>query len=245
MTKSVREPLARLKPRAARIVAALKRKYPRATTALHYSTAHELLVATVLAAQCTDKKVNEVTETLFKKYRSPQDFAAASQATLEQEIRPAGFFRNKAKSVIALSRAIVEKHGGKVPGNLEHLVELPGVGRKTANVVLAAVFGKPGIIVDTHMIRLATRLGFTRHKDPVKIEFELMEIIAKRDWGAFSFTITLHGREVCKAQRPLCHICVVESYCPSSLLRNKTASAHRPGGRKPSRRAKAAPLPHS
>jgi endonuclease-3 len=229
MAKSVREPMKELKQRAGRILALLKRKYPRATTALHYASAHELLVATVLAAQCTDKKVNEVTETLFKKYRSPQDFAAARKATLEREIRPTGFFRNKAKSIIALSRDIVEKHGGEVPGNMEELVELRGVGRKTANVVLAAVFGKPGVIVDTHMIRLATRLGFTRAKDPVKIEFELMEIIARKDWGSFSFTITLHGRQVCKAPRPLCHICTVEPYCPSSLLGLKASG--RPAGR--------------
>jgi endonuclease III len=219
MPKRARESKDELRARAKQVVATLKRKYPRATTALNYSTAHELLVATVLAAQCTDKKVNEVTESLFKKYRSPEDFAAARKATLEREIKSTGFFRNKAKSIIELSRDIVEKHGGTVPSTLEELVELRGVGRKTANVVLAAVFGRPGIIVDTHMIRLATRLGFTAQKDPVKIEFELMDIIEKRDWGRFSFTITLHGRQVCKAPRPLCHICVVEKYCPSSLIR--------------------------
>jgi endonuclease-3 len=221
MAKAARESREELRERAKRVVALLKRKYPGAATALHYSTAHELLVATVLAAQCTDKKVNEVTESLFKKYRSPQDFAAARKATLEREIRPTGFFRNKAKSIIELSKDISEKHGGAVPDSLEKLVELRGVGRKTANVVLAAVFGRPGIIVDTHMIRLATRLGFTNKQDPVKIEFELMDIISRKDWGPFSFTITLHGREICKAQRPLCHICVVEKYCPSSLLRRK------------------------
>jgi len=222
MAKAARESREELRERAKRVVALLKREYPRATTALHYSTAHELLVATVLAAQCTDKKVNEVTEGLFKKYRSPQDFAAARKATLEREIRPTGFFRNKAKSIIELSKDIAEKHGGAVPDTLEDLVDLRGVGRKTANVVLAAVFGRPGIIVDTHMIRLATRLGFTAKQDPVKIEFELMDIISRKDWGPFSFTITLHGREICKAQRPLCHICVVEKCCPSSLLRKKT-----------------------
>jgi endonuclease-3 len=219
MAKPPRESREEQRERAEHVVALLKRKYPRATTALHYSTAHELLIATVLAAQCTDKKVNEVTESLFKKYRSPQEFAVAKKATLEREIRPTGFFRNKAKSIIELSRDIVEKHGGTVPDALEELVRLRGVGRKTANVVLAAVFGRPGIIVDTHMIRLATRLGFTTQKDPVKIEFELMDIISRKDWRRFSFTITLHGREVCKAQRPLCHICVVEKYCPSSLLK--------------------------
>jgi len=218
MAKVARESQKELRRRAGRIVTLLKRKYPRATTALHYSTPHELLVATVLAAQCTDKKVNEVTATLFKKYGSPQAFAVARQATLEREIRPTGFFRNKAKSIIALSKDIVAKHAGTVPDTMEELVQLRGVGRKTANVVLAAAFSKPGIIVDTHMIRLAGRLGLTAEKDPVKIEFELMEIIAKKDWGHFSFTITLHGREVCRAPRPLCHICTVAKYCPSSML---------------------------
>ncbi|HVP57492.1 MAG TPA: endonuclease III [bacterium] len=221
MAKSRRESAEELRERAKHIVTLLKARYPRATTALRYSTAHELLVATVLAAQCTDKKVNEVTESLFKKYRSPGDFAAARRATLEREIRPTGFFRNKAKSIIELSKDLVENHGGVVPDSMEELVKLRGVGRKTANVVLAAVFGRPGIIVDTHMIRIATRLGFTTQKDPVKIEFELMDIITKRDWGKFSFTVTLHGREVCKAPRPLCHICVIEKYCPSSLLKHE------------------------
>ncbi len=210
-----------LRQRAKRIVALLKKRYPQATTALRYSTPHELLVATVLAAQCTDKKVNEITVDLFQKYRSPQDFAKARRATLEKEIKPAGFFRNKAKSIIALSKDVVDKHGGTVPDELEELVKLRGVGRKTANVILAAVFGKPAIVVDTHMIRLANRLGFTDKKDPVKIEFELMDVVPRKDWGHFSFMITLHGREVCKAQRPLCHTCLIEKLCPSSTLRQR------------------------
>jgi endonuclease III len=218
MAKALRESKEGLKQRAKQIVALLKKKYPRAATALNYSTPHELLVATVLSAQCTDKKVNEVTVRLFRKYRSPEDFARARKATLEAEIRPTGFFRNKAKSIISLSKDIVEKHGGEVPGTLEELVQLRGVGRKTANVVLAAVFGKPAIVVDTHMIRVANRLGFTGKQDPVKIEFELMEIIPRKDWGAFSFAITLHGRQVCKAQRPLHHLCIVERLCPSSKI---------------------------
>ncbi len=204
------------KKRAAEIVKRLKRRYPNATTALEYSTPHELLVATVLAAQCTDKKVNEVTRSLFRKYRSPRDFAGARLSTLEKMIRPTGFFRNKSKSIKALSREIVERHNGQVPEKLEDLVDLSGVGRKTANVVRAAVFGKPGIVVDTHMIRLAGRLGLTTEKDPVKIESDLMEILPRRVWGDFSFMIVLHGREICKARRPLCHICPVEKYCPSS-----------------------------
>jgi endonuclease-3 len=215
-SKKTKEPVDDMKKRARRIVAILRKRYPGAATALNFSTPHELLVATVLAAQCTDKKVNEVTRKLFRKYRSPADFARARKSTLENMIRPTGFFRNKSKSIIALSRDVVEKHAGKVPSSLEDLVELSGVGRKTANVVLAGAFAKPGIIVDTHMIRIANRLGFTTEKDPVKIEFDLMARLPRKVWGEFSFMIVLHGREVCRARRPLCHICKIERYCPSS-----------------------------
>jgi endonuclease-3 len=218
MPRKTRETKEQKKKRATKIVKGLKGRYPNATTALEYSTPHELLVATVLAAQCTDKKVNEVTKRLFRKYCTPGDFARARLSTLEKMIRPTGFFRNKSKSIKALSKEIVDRHGGQVPGKLEDLVRLPGVGRKTANVVLAAAFGKPGIIVDTHMIRLTHRMGFTMEKDPVKIEFALMEILPKRVWGDFSFMIVLHGRETCKARKPLCHICPVEKHCPSSTL---------------------------
>lgn len=216
-----RESHEEMRLRARRIVAALRKRYPRATTALHYQAPHELLISTVLAAQCTDKKVNEITESLFKKYRSPEDFAKARRSTLEKEIRQSGFFRAKAKSIIELSRDIVQRFGGQVPGTLEELTSLRGVGRKTANVVLAAVFGKPGVIVDTHMIRVANRLGLTTHTDPVKIEFELMDVLAKKDWGDFSFMVVLHGRETCKARRPLCSICPIEKMCPSSTLRGE------------------------
>ncbi|MGQ9603507.1 MAG: endonuclease III [bacterium] len=208
-----------LKKRASQIARGLKKKYSGATTALSFSSPHELLVATVLAAQCTDKKVNEVTAKLFKKYRTPADFAKADQKTLEKLIKPTGFFRNKARNIISLSKQIVDRFNGKVPDNLEDLTSLSGVGRKTANVVLAAAFGKPGIVVDTHMIRVANRLGLTTNRDPVKIEFDLMEILPKRLWGDFSFMITLHGRETCKARKPLCQICVIEKHCPSSLAR--------------------------
>jgi endonuclease-3 len=207
------------KKRAAQVFKALRVRYPRATTALEYSTPHELLVATVLAAQCTDKKVNEVTRSLFRKYRSPEDFARARLSTLEKMIKPTGFFRNKSRSIKALSTEIVERHKGKVPEKLEDLVKLSGVGRKTANVVRAAAFGKPGVVVDTHMIRLSRRLGFTREKDPVKIEFDLMDILPRRVWGDFSFMIVLHGRETCTARNPRCQICPVEKYCPSSTLK--------------------------
>lgn len=218
MKEVSRETREDLKRRVRRIVSGLKRRYPDATTALRFSTPHELLVATVLAAQCTDKKVNEVTEGLFRRYRTPEDFAKARRSTLEKRIKPTGFFRNKARSIIELSRDLVEKHSGEVPDSLEDLVALRGVGRKTANVLLAAAFGKPGIVVDTHMIRVANRLNLSVKKDPVKIEFDLMGIIPRKDWGPFSFMVTLHGREVCKARRPLCQICTIERYCPSSTL---------------------------
>lgn len=208
-----------LKKRALQIARGLKKKYSGATTALNFSSPHQLLVATVLSAQCTDKKVNEVTAKLFKKYRTPADFAKADQKTLEKLIKPTGFFRNKARNIISLSKQIVDRFNGKVPDNLEDLTSLSGVGRKTANVVLAAAFGRPGIVVDTHMIRVANRLGLTTNRDPVKIEFDLMEILPKRLWGDFSFMITLHGRETCKARKPLCKICVIEKHCPSSLVR--------------------------
>jgi endonuclease-3 len=219
MPKTVKETKEAKQKRAAKIVRGLRKRYPGATTALEYSNPHELLVATVLAAQCTDKKVNEVTKTLFRKYRSPGDFARARTSTLENLIKPTGFFRNKTRSIKALSKEIMERHKGRVPEKLEDLVALTGVGRKTANVVRAAAFGKPGIVVDTHMIRLAGRLGLTEHEDPVKIEFDLMEVLPKRVWGDFSFMIVLHGRETCKARKPLCHICPVEKHCPSSTLK--------------------------
>lgn len=218
MAKPFRETKEEKKKRAKIIVGLLRRHYPKATTLLHYRTPHELLVATVLAAQSTDKKINEITEDLFKKYRSPEDFARARQAVLEKEVKQAGFFRNKAKAVIELSREIVDRFGGEVPDNLDDLVTLRGVGRKTANVVLGAVFGKPAIVVDTHMIRVSNRMALTSNKDPVKIEFDLMDLIDRRSWSNFSFTMTLHGRQVCKAPRQICRICVVERWCPSSTL---------------------------
>jgi endonuclease-3 len=206
------------KQRAAAVVRAMRRRYRGATTALDFSNPFELLVATMLAAQCTDKKVNEVTPVLFRKYPGPEELARARRPSVEKIIRPTGFFRNKTKNLIAMSRDIVENHGGKVPDNMEDLFALRGVGRKTANVVLAGAYNKPGIIVDTHMIRIANRLRFTRKKDPVKIEFELMDLLSPRVWSDFSFMTVLHGREVCKARKPLCHICNIEKWCPSSEL---------------------------
>jgi endonuclease-3 len=219
MPPEVQESKEAKKKRAREIVRGLKKRYPHARTALEFRTPFELLVATVLSAQSTDKKVNEVTKKLFEKYKGPEDFARARQSSLETAIRPTGFFRNKSKSLRSLSREIVEKYGGKVPRRLEDLVTLTGVGRKTANVVLAGAFGIPGIVVDTHMIRLARRLDLSREKDPVKIEFDLMKILPRKIWGGFSFMIVLHGRETCKARAPLCSICVIEKPCPSSTLK--------------------------
>ena len=207
-----------LKKRAGRIAALLRKKYPGAGTALKAENPFQLLVSTVLSAQCTDKRVNMVTETLFKKYRSPGDFARARRSTLEKEIRPTGFFRAKAKSIMELSQDIVERFGGRVPDNIDDLVTLRGVGRKTANVVLAGSFNKPAIAVDTHVKRVTGRLGLTRHTDPVKIEFDLMEILSRREWQPFSFIVILHGREVCKSRKPRCEDCILEEYCPSSTL---------------------------
>ena len=196
----------------------MRKRYPDAATALTFSNPFELLVATVLAAQCTDKKVNEVTPVLFKKYEGPAEFARARTPSLEKIIKPTGFFRNKSKNLVALSKDIMEKHGGKVPDNMEDLVALKGVGRKTANVVLAGAYDTPGIIVDTHMIRITNRLKLTNKKDPVKIEHDMMDMLSRKVWSNFSFMIVLHGREVCKARKPLCHICNIEKWCPSSEL---------------------------
>jgi len=216
--KGKRETKEERRKRAASVVRALRKRYPGARTALEFSNPFELLVATVLAAQCTDKKVNEVTPVLFEKYSGPGDFARARKPSLEKIIKPTGFFRNKSRNLIALSRDIVDKHGGVVPDNMEDLVALRGVGRKTANVVLAGAYDAPAIIVDTHMIRIANRLRFSRNKDPVKIEHDLMDVLSRKVWSDFSFMIVLHGREVCRARKPLCHICNIEKWCPSSEL---------------------------
>ena len=216
--KRKRETIEDKRKRAASVVRAMRKRYPDATTALNFSNPFELLVATVLAAQCTDKKVNEVTPVLFKKYRGPAELARARRPSLEKIIKPTGFFRNKSKNLIALSKDIVDRHGGEVPDNMDDLVALRGVGRKTANVVLAGAYDTPGIIVDTHMIRISNRLKFTSKKDPVKIEHDLMEVLPRRVWSDFSFMIVLHGREICKARKPLCNICNIEKWCPSSEI---------------------------
>ncbi len=214
-----RETPAQLRARTRKIVARLGRAYPDATCALHHRSALELLVATILSAQSTDARVNMVTPALFAKYRTAADYAAANPAALEQEIHSTGFFRNKTKSIIGMAQALVERHGGEVPDTIEQLVQLPGVGRKTANVVLGTWFGKnEGVVVDTHVQRLSTLLGLTKQEDPAKIERDLMALVPRDKWTWFSHTLILHGRRVCIARRPKCEECVVNQLCPSSRV---------------------------
>jgi endonuclease III len=214
-----RETPAQQRARVRKIIARLEREYAAATTALHHRSALELLVATILSAQSTDARVNMVTPTLFAKYKTAADFASADPRVLEQEIHSTGFFRNKTKSIIGMAQAVVERHGGEVPDTMEQLVELPGVGRKTANVVLGTWFRQnEGIVVDTHVQRLATLLGLTQEKDPVKIERHLMAVVPRDKWTWFGHTLILHGRAVCIARRPRCEVCVVNKLCPSSRV---------------------------
>lgn len=199
------------------IIARLRRRYPEVTCALTNSTALELLVATILSAQCTDVRVNLVTKTLFQKYRTAADYAAANPDVFEQEIRSTGFFRNKTKSVLGMARAVLERHGGTIPDTMDDLVKLPGVGRKTANVLLGTWFKKnEGVVVDTHVTRIARRLKLTRQTDAVKIERDLMKLVPRRDWTEFSHMVIHHGRQICDARRPKCEVCPINSLCPSS-----------------------------
>jgi len=207
------------KARARKIIARLKREYPDATSALHHQSALELAVATILSAQCTDARVNMVTPHLFAKYRTAADYASADPRVLEKEIQSTGFFRNKTKSIIGMAQALVERHGGEVPQTMEELTALPGIGRKTANVILGTWFKKnDGVVVDTHVQRLTGLLGLTKQTDPVKIEQELMQIVPRDDWTWFSHTLILHGRAICIARRPKCPECVLNRLCPSSSV---------------------------
>jgi endonuclease-3 len=200
--------------RVADILAKLDEAYPNATCELNHKNAFELLIATILSAQCTDVRVNQVTQTLFKKYPDPKAFAYANPGELQQEIRPTGFFRNKTKSVMGASKGILEKFGGGVPRTMDEILTLPGVARKTANVVLGTAYGIPsGIVVDTHVQRIANRLDLTRNEDPKKIEQDLMQVIPKDKWILFSHQIIWHGRRVCQARRPKCVECNLESVC--------------------------------
>jgi len=207
----------------------LKRLYPGARTALDYQTPFQLLVATILSAQCTDERVNMVTPGLFRRWRGPRDFAEAETQELEEAIRSTGFFRSKTKSLQAMSRDLVEKHRGEVPSSMEELVRLRGVGRKTANVVLGNAFGiAEGVVVDTHVTRLSKRLGLSSHSDPVKIELDLMEKVPKRDWTLFSHLLILHGRAVCQARKPHCAECAVAPLCPKTGVAAPIRAAARP-----------------
>ncbi len=199
---------------AKQIVKKLLQAYPEPKIELNHSNALELLVATILSAQCKDQRVNEVTRELFKKYRKAEDYARANQAEFEKEIKPTGFYKNKARQIISCCKDLVERFGGRVPDNLDDLVTLSGVGRKTANLVLGVAFKKPAIAVDTHVQRVSRRLGLTQEEKPDKIEQDLMKKIPRDKWTDFTLAMILHGRRVCKARRPLCKECVLYKECP-------------------------------
>jgi endonuclease-3 len=216
----MRETRTQLKERTEKIIKLLKRAYPDAKCALNHSNAFELLIATILSAQCTDERVNIVTADLFRKYRKPEDYLKVPATELQQDIRTTGFFRNKTKSIQGACKMLSEEFGSRVPQSMEELLKLPGVARKTANVVLGVAFGKAeGIVVDTHVTRLSHRLKLSKQKDAGKIEKDLMEIVPRRYWIEFSHLLIFHGRRTCKARRPVCDQCAVETLCPSSILK--------------------------
>ena len=205
------------KDKAEEIVKLLMKEYPDVKIALNFSNPLELLIATVLSAQCTDERTNRVTKNLFKKYKNINDYAKANQKRFENNIRQTGFYKNKAKNIIATCQKIIKKFKGKIPQKMEELTSLPGVGRKTANIVLTFAFGKiEGISVDTHVRRLSQRLGLSKHNDPTKIEQDLMKITPQEYWGDFSCLLMEHGRKVCLAKKPLCEKCILKHICPSS-----------------------------
>ena len=217
----MRETKSQLKERTVEIIRLLKRAHPDAHCALNHSSAFELLIATILSAQCTDERVNIVTADLFRKYRRPEDYLKVPAAELQQDVRTTGFFRNKTKSIQGACKMLVEEFGSEVPRTMDELLKLPGVARKTANVVLGVAYGiAAGVVVDTHVSRLSQRLRLTKHKDAGKIEADLMELVPRKDWIVFSHLLIFHGRRVCKARRPLCEECVVERLCPSSSLKS-------------------------
>ncbi len=210
----------RSKPaRTLEIIKRLKKAYPTAHCALNHTNAFELLIATILSAQCTDERVNLVTANLFRKYRGPLDFAAVSQEELERDIHSTGFFRNKAKNIRAASQRILDEFGGEVPQTMPEILSLAGVARKTANVVLGNAFGiASGVVVDTHVSRLSQRLGLTKEKTPEKIELDLQKLVPKKDWVMFSHWLIFHGRQICQARKPKCTECVLADECPSYRL---------------------------
>jgi endonuclease-3 len=206
------------KTRVLNIIGLLENQYPRAKTALHYSSPLEILIATILSAQCTDKRVNIVTKSLFKKYRTTEDYANADISELEQDIRSTGFYRNKAKSIKNAGRMMVEKFDSQVPNTMKEILELPGVARKTANIVLSNAYGViEGIAVDTHVRRLSKRLGLTENKNPDKIEKDLMQIVPKSHWKRITNLLISHGRKICKARKPKCDSCILNKICPSAF----------------------------
>lgn len=197
------------------IIKRLKKEYPDAHCALNHTNAFELLIATILSAQCTDVRVNIVTADLFRKFRTPQDFVSVPQEELEQDIRSTGFYRNKAKNIQAACQTILDDFGGEVPQTMDELLTLGGVARKTANVVLGNAFGiASGVVVDTHVKRLSNRLGLTKEQNPVKVEKDLVELVPKKDWVMFSHWLIFHGRQVCKARKPMCEGCAFNDICP-------------------------------
>lgn len=207
-------PAAALRTRAVKIDAALAKAYPDAKCALHHKNALELLIATILSAQCTDERVNKVTPALFSRYPDAKAFADADRGELERMIQSTGFFRNKAKSIQECCKVLVEKYAGAVPRTMEELVPLPGIGRKTANVILGNAFGIPGIPVDTHVGRLSRRMGLTKNEDPVKVERDLMALIPEKEWTDFGHRMIFHGRQICQSRKPKCAECVVNKLCP-------------------------------
>jgi endonuclease III len=222
MPKAIRTPResqAECRARAAEIYDILLEEYPDAHCALVHADAYQLTVATILSAQCTDERVNMVTPALFERWPTARDLADAPPEALEEIIRSTGFYRNKARNLIGMARAVVERHGGEIPGTMEELVALPGIGRKTANVVLGNAFGlEEGVVVDTHVRRLSNRLGFTRRKEPEKIERDLMKLFPPERWTMLAHLLIFHGRKVCVARKPRCAECAVAHRCPSSRV---------------------------
>jgi len=214
--KTIKVDKQQAKERIQKIWPILKKKYPDAKIALNFKNPLQLLISTILSAQCTDVRVNMVAKDLYKKYKSPGDWAKADLKRIESDIKSTGFFRNKAKNIKGACTKIVEQYNGKVPGTMDELLTLPGVGRKTANCVLGDAFGIPGITCDTHVIRLSRRLGLSENSDPVKLEFDLAEIVPKKNWTLFSHLLIYHGRNICKARKPSCPDCPIAKYCPSA-----------------------------
>ena len=217
MTRKTAEKIdkAKVAERVKKILSILKKTYPDAKTALKFKNPLELLIATILSAQCTDVRVNMVTKDLFKKYKSAKDLAKADIEQIESDIKSTGFYHNKAVSIKGTCTEVLDQFDGKVPDTMEELVALPGVGRKTANVVLGNAFGKPGIVCDTHVIRLSRRLGLSKNSGAVKLEFDLAEIVPKRNWTLFSNLLIFHGRNICKSRKPECENCPISKYCPA------------------------------